>query len=414
MVNEQISTISSGAETTVSQFTSHIPTNSSPDPSATSSSNHVGMEAVVKAPVAEPFVKSEFPEKSQLPLGDSSVLLKQDFVYLGPGSENEDDKLSLFKPSLQNPANASSHLIKTVRDSSETLTKKRARVSNDDGKDDEKLREIEKRSRVILSKTLGSDGEKSSVPSRMLKAKKILSKNEILEHWKQFEMEEMAKVSTSKIEKKGAHLVEHPSSSFEQLLSSQGGKGTESRQRIVTVEDAHAIVSFVTAVAAPEALIQFKQALVGWRTQSMTTELMQANGFVSVLKALNHLETQNAFNSIATRIKLVQLADAVDVGHLSLPPPKGRGNPIVIWLSNQYRLFLHAEFPDLEEGSTAWNTKLDDIKRKVKAGRRWQQLIKLFGVGIVGLVPSFAPGDGPNPDFNRRYFATYIGTGVES
>jgi hypothetical protein len=327
--------------------------------------------------------------------------------------KSKDEKLRLVQNTLQNPANTSSTPIKIFTGSSETRPQKRARL--DSGrKRDEKFGERVKRRRLIASKTLESDGEKASLPPRTSKTKRISNKNEILEYWRHFEREELAKISTSKTEKRAAHLVEHPSSIVEQLLSGPGGKGTDVQQRTVTVEDAHAIVSFVIAVAGPEALIQFKQALIGWRTQSMTTDLMQANGLASVLRALNHLETQNAFNSIATRIKLVQLADAVDVGHLSLPPPKGRGNPIVIWLSNQYRLFLHAEFPDLEEGSTAWNTKLDDIKRKVKAGRRWQQLIKLFGVGIVGLVPSFAPGDGPNPDFNRRYFATYIGTGVES
>jgi hypothetical protein len=361
------------------------------------------LEDASKSTVTEPFIKSEFPEKSQLPLGDSSVLLKQDFVYLGPGLKSEDEKLNLVQKPLKNSANASSsYPIKIVRGTSETGTKKRVRVDSDGRKRDEKLGETGKRSRLIASKALESSSEKIVLPSRISKTKKICSKNEILKYWRHFEMEEMAKISTSKMEKKAAYLVDYPSRSFEQLLSSPDRKGTEVQQRIVTVEDAHAIVSFVTAVAGPEALIQFKQALIGWRTPSMTPELMQANEIPSVLKVLNHLEKQNAFNPIATRIKLVQLADVVDVGHRTLPSPKGRGNPIVIWLSNQYRLFLRAEFPDLEEGSTAWNTKLDDIKRKVKAGRRWQQLIKLFGIGVVGLVPSFVAADSQNSDFNRR------------
>jgi hypothetical protein len=407
LVNEQITRIShfpsvvSDEETNKSQFTSHGPKNSSPKLASTGPPTQVGLEAVIKAPVAEPFIKSEFPEKSLLPLGESSVLPKEDFVYLSPGLKSKDEKLRLVQNTLQNPANTSSTPIKIFTGSSETRPQKRARL--DSGrKRDEKFGERVKRSRLIARKTLESDGEKASLPPRTSKTKRISNKNEILEYWRHFEREELAKISTSKTEKKAAHLVEHPSSIVEQLLSGPGGKGTDVQQRTVTVEDAHAIVSFVIAVAGPEALIQFKQALIGWRTQSMTTDLMQANGLASVLRALNHLETQNAFNSIATRIKLVQLADAVDVGHLTLPPSKGRGNPIVIWLSNQYRLFLRAEFPELQEGSTAWNTKLDDIKRKVKAGRRWQRLIKLFGIGIVGLVPSFAAADSQNSDFNRR------------
>lgn len=65
------------------------------------------------------------------------------------------------------------------------------------------------------------------------------------------------------------------------------------------------IIAFVTAVAGPETRVQFKQALIGWRTQSIAPELMHANEIPVVLKAINHLETQNAFDSIATRIKLI-------------------------------------------------------------------------------------------------------------
>ena len=327
-------------------------------------------------------------------------------MYLEPGLKNEDDKLGPLNKTLPISPDIT-YPIKVVLNSSETSTKKRARAGNGGEESNETSREIGKRNRMLLSKQAWSDGAKTPLPPKILKSKKMSSKKAILEYWRHFEMEEMAKASTSGIEKKGKHHMEYPASNFEQLLSIQSEKGVEIQAKTVTVEEAHAIVSFVTAVAGPEALIQFKQALIGWRTQSMTAELMQANEFASVLKALNHLETQNAFNSIATRIKLVQLAESVDVGHLALPSPKGRGNPIVKWLSTQYKLFLHAEFPDLKEGSTAWNTKLDDIKRKVKAGRRWQQLIKQFGVGIVGLVPSFTQSDGRNSDFNRRYGIIY-------
>jgi hypothetical protein len=407
-VAEQITTISRSPyvvgdkDSITRRFASHDPSSSSPDLQPISASTHIRLEAVIEALVTEPCIKSEFLEQSRLPLDEPSVLLKEDSAYLGLGLKDENDKLPLVKEAQQNPPNIS-YPTKADRDFPETQTKKRARVGSDNGKQDEKLREIWKRSRVAPSNTAWGNNAKAPVPLRSSKTKMMSSKNEILKYWRHFEMEEMAKLSTSGTEKMGTHHVEHPASSFEQLVGSKAEKGTEIQQRTVTVEDAHAIVSFVTAVAGPEALIQFKQALIGWRTQSMTTELMQASGFASVLKSLTHLETQNAFNSIATRIKLVQLADAVDVGHLTLPSPKGRGNPIVKWLSSQYKLFLHAEFPDLKEGSTAWNTKSDDIKRKVKAGRRWQQLIKLFGVGIVGLVPSFALTDGHNSDFNRRY-----------
>lgn len=408
LVTEQITAISSSpyvvgdADSIPKQFASQDPSISSPDPPSISASTHVSLKAVTAAPVTELCIKSEFPEQSRLPLGEPSGLLKEDSVYLGLGLKDEDDKLGLVKEFQPNTQNMS-YSTAAITDSPETHPKKRAKVGSDSGKHDEKLRNIGKRSRITPTSTTWSNGGKAPVPLKSSKMKKMSGRNEILKYWRHFEMEEMAKVSTSKTEKMATYHVEHPASSFEQLVDTEAGKGTDVDQRTVTVEDAHAIVSFVTAVAGPEALIQFKQALIGWRTQSMTTELMQASGFASVLKALTHLETQNAFNSIATRIKLVQLADAVDVGHLTLPSPKGRGNPIVKWLSSQYKLFLHAEFPDLKEGSTAWNTKLDDIKRKVKAGRRWQQLIKLFGVGIVGLVPSFASADGRNSDFNRRY-----------
>lgn len=395
LVAEQITTISRSPyvagdkDWIAKQLTSNDSSSSALDLESITASTRIGLEAVTGDPVTEPCIKSEFVEQSRLPLDEPSVLLKEDSAYLGHGLKDEnDDKLGLVKEVQQNPPN-----ISYPTKPPESQTKKRARVGSDKK---EKLRDIGKRSRVAPS-----NGAKAPVPLRGSKTKMMSSKNEILKYWRHFEMEEMAKVSTSKTEK--THYVEHPASSFEQLVGSKAEKGTEIQQRTVTVEDAHAIVSFVTAVASPEALIQFKQALVGWRTQSMTTDLMQASGFASVLKSLTHLETQNAFNSIATRIKLVQLADAVDVGHLTLPSPKGRGNPIVKWLSSQYKLFLHAEYPDLKEGSTAWNTKSDDIKRKVKAGRRWQQLIKLFGVGIIGLVPSFALADGHNSDFNRRY-----------
>jgi hypothetical protein len=112
-------------------------------------------------------------------------------------------------------------------------------------------------------------------------------------------------------------------------------------------------------------------------------------------------KTSNALTAIAIRIKLIQLAEAVDVADFTLPTLKGRGNPVVKWLSNQYRVFLCAEYPELKEGGKSWNTKLDDIKRRVRAGRRWQRLIKLFGVGIIGLVPSFAPENSRNHDFNK-------------
>jgi hypothetical protein len=226
-------------------------------------------------------------------------------------------------------------------------------------------------------------------------------KSEFLLHWKQFELRETFKISNLDLGDE-RHLVECPSSNFEQLLNIQGGTNGASQEGAgISIEDAHAIVSFVTAVASPEALIQLKQALIGWRTQGMTTELMKASGISPVLKALDHLEAQNAFTTIATRIKLAQLAEAVDVANFTLPAPKGRGNPVVKWLSNQYKLFLRAEYPELKEGGKSWNTKLDDIKRKVRAGRRWQQLIKLFGVGIIGLVPAFAPGNSRNHDFNK-------------
>ena len=408
LVTEQITAISRSpyvvgdADSIPKQFASQDPSISSPDPPSISASTHVGLKTITAAPVTELCIKSEFPEQSRLLLGEPSGLLKEHSVYLGLGLKDEDDKLGLVKEFQPNTQNMS-YSTAAITDSPETHPKKRAKVGSDSGKQDEKSRNIGKRSRISPTSTTWSNGGKAPVPLKSSKMKKMSGRNEILKYWRHFEMEEMAKVSTSKTEKMATYHVEHPASSFEQLVDTEAGKGTDVDQRTVTVEDAHAIVSFVTAVAGPEALIQFKQALIGWRTQSMTTELMQASGFASVLKALTHLETQNAFNSIATRIKLVQLADAVDVGHLTLPSPKGRGNPIVKWLSSQYKLFLHAEFPDLKEGSTAWNTKLDDIKRKVKAGRRWQQLIKLFGVGIVGLVPSFASADGRNSDFNRRY-----------
>jgi hypothetical protein len=376
------------------------------EPSSTDSSNHIDFATTSEDLVSEPCIKSELPEQSQLPLCPPSVLLKENSVYLEPGLKNEDDKLGPLNKTLPISPDIT-YPIKVVLNSSETSTKKRARAGNGGEESNETSREIGKRNRMLLSKQAWSDGAKTPLPPKILKSKKMSSKKAILEYWRHFEMEEMAKASTSGIEKKGKHHMEYPASNFEQLLSIQSEKGVEIQAKTVTVEEAHAIVSFVTAVAGPEALIQFKQALIGWRTQSMTAELMQANEFASVLKALNHLETQNAFNSIATRIKLVQLAESVDVGHLALPSPKGRGNPIVKWLSTQYKLFLHAEFPDLKEGSTAWNTKLDDIKRKVKAGRRWQQLIKQFGVGIVGLVPSFTQSDGRNSDFNRRYGIIY-------
>lgn len=259
-------------------------------------------------------------------------------------------------------------------------------------------------SHMSLCMPLQSQSPESIPPSgrrtRPVSKNKML-KFDRLKHWKQFEEKELAKISSLKMDNQRDHTLDLPSISFEHLLRTRKNGDGVSTERPISEEEAHTIVSFVTAVAGPESLIQFKQAMIGWRTRSLTTELMKSNEFVPVLKALHHLEAQNAFNAIATRIKLVQLAAAVDVANLTLPAPKGRGNPIVIWLSHQYKVFLHAEYPEMTEGSTMWNMKLDDIKRKVKAGRRWQHLIKLFGTGVVGLVPSFATGDSRNYDFNK-------------
>ncbi|KAH8819114.1 hypothetical protein F5884DRAFT_3127 [Xylogone sp. PMI_703] len=256
--------------------------------------------------------------------------------------------------------------------------------------------------------TLGSSdpvmGKGHSIgPSGMLKplrpksAGKEVVKGEALENQKPLK-NKMINFSTSDMRSNGS-LQELPNS-FQQLLglSDLENKG---KDQLLSLEEVHGIVSFVNLVASPHALSQFRQAIIGWRSQGETTELMQATQFVSVLRALNHLEAQSTFSAIATRIKLVQLAEAVDVANITFPSPRGRGNPLVKWLSAQYRQFLHLEYPELKVGSRPWNTKLDDLKRKVKAGRRWQQLISRFGVGIIGLVPVFTPGDQRNIDFNR-------------
>lgn len=295
------------------------------------------------------------------------------------------------------------HCIKTELSEQEETTPYYSCANSSYGHDDEELVPNRKKSRGIESVIFNDGDLASSSPKRpksITVARKEVLKTELLHHWKQFELREVHKLSNLEIGYEG-NLVEYPSISFEQLLNRQVGIGNAKQEHGVSIDDAHAIVSFVTAVASPEALIQLKQALIGWRTQDLTKELMKAGGIGSVLKALDHLEAQNAFTAIATRIKLVQLAEAVDIANFSLPTPKGRGNPVVIWLSNQYRLFLRAEYPELQEGGKSWNTKLDDIKRKVRAGRRWQQLIKLFGVGVIGLVPSFAQGNSRNHDFNK-------------
>lgn len=230
----------------------------------------------------------------------------------------------------------------------------------------------------------------------------VAKQNEALEHWKQFEMKDTAKYSNLEMGKR--HLIPQdlPTYYFKQLLSiSDPNSGTTIDQGI-SVDEAHDIVSFVTYAACPHALSQLKQAISGWRSQTTMVKYMESTQFISVLKALNHLEAQSAFNAIATRIKLVQLAEAVDVANNTLPPPQGRGNPLVKWLSAQYTQFLRLEYPDLDVGSRPWNTKLDDLKRKVKAGRRWQQLVTRFGIGVVGLVATSAPGDERNADFNRQ------------
>jgi hypothetical protein len=164
-------------ETTPSKVASHYLTDAFSDRSSTGPPTQVDLEDASKSTVTEPFIKSEFPEKSQLPLGDSSVLLKQDFVYLGPGLKSEDGKLNLVQKPLKTPANASSsYPIKIVRGTSETGTKKRARVDSDGRKRDEKLGETGKRSHLIASKALESSSEKIVLPSRISKTKKISSK----------------------------------------------------------------------------------------------------------------------------------------------------------------------------------------------------------------------------------------------
>jgi hypothetical protein len=165
------------------------------------------------------------------------------------------------------------------------------------GRDDEELMPNRKRSRGLESMILDDASlvlsSSPKKPKSTTFARKEVLMSELLQHWKQFELKETLKVSKLDIDN-GGSLVECPSSSFEQLLNSQGGTdGASQEAGRVSIDDAHAIVSFVTAVASPEALVQFKQALIGWRTQGLLTELMKTSGISSVLKALDHLEAQN-------------------------------------------------------------------------------------------------------------------------
>ena len=166
------------------------------------------MEYGGKTTVTEPFVKPEFPKKSQSRLGDSSVLLKQDFVYLGVGLKSGDEKQDLVQKPLQNPANTSpSYPIKIVKGTAETGAQKRARADSDGRMRDEKSGETEKRSRLTASKSpVGS--EKIVLPSRISNTEKISSKNEILKYQRHFEMEEILKMSASRMEKKAEFKVE--------------------------------------------------------------------------------------------------------------------------------------------------------------------------------------------------------------
>ncbi|RDW62474.1 hypothetical protein BP6252_11907 [Coleophoma cylindrospora] len=398
VVNEQLFAIShapGGAEEQITVLISHPHADVSQDVAVVGSFHQVGLNSSKRHSEMEPFIKFESSDQIQLPLRDFGTDLADDLTYDDAGWADRGEE--------------------SLAGSDGNMTRKRPRVSSSglvsDATCTKEPRCTARRTRVVRRKKISIDSEQSLSPTtqslidRGQKPKSIvkdkLSTDEIVQHWKQFELKETAKISNLATGSRIAHFLEHPLTCFQDLLTQKHGTDTSIQQRKLSADEAHAIVTFITAVASPEALVQFKQAMIGWRTRSLTMELMQANGFVPVLQALNHLEAQNAFTAIATRIKLVQLAEAVDVANLKLPAPKGRGNPVVIWLSNQYRLFLRAEFPDLKEGSSPWNTKLDDIKRKVKAGRRWQQLIKLFGVGIIGLVPSLVLGDSRNQDFNK-------------
>jgi hypothetical protein len=258
------------------------------------------------------------------------------------------------------------------------------------------------RTRTIQKRTLdkGGDGLFARLGEPAGPKLKELSGHDVLECRRQLESKEDAQTPGSAVAMNYSDLLESPSGSFKQALHLNGQK--------VSAEVAHALTCFVTAVASPEALVQFKEAIVGWRSLPVAMESMRADRVISVLKALRLLEAQSAFTSIATRIKLVQLSSAVDSASLSRPYRRRRGNPIVMWLSSQYKLFLRAEYPNLEEGSQAWKTKLDDLKKKVRAGRRWQQLINKFGLGIIGLVPfSFELQDGRPCDFDRRLYNSF-------
>ncbi|KIM92854.1 hypothetical protein OIDMADRAFT_62169 [Oidiodendron maius Zn] len=111
LVTKQITSISHSPpilcdlETTRSNL--HHPTDTFSDRPISCPPTQVGMEYGGKTTVAEPFVKSEFPEKSQPRLGDSSVLPKQDFICLGLRWKSGDEKLDLVQKPLQNPANTS-------------------------------------------------------------------------------------------------------------------------------------------------------------------------------------------------------------------------------------------------------------------------------------------------------------------
>ena len=353
-VNEQLFAAShspGGVEEQVSLLISHPQADTSHDFTVVGSFHHVGLKKTAEKQGGDDFIKAELAEQP-------------DEISYCPGVRSSDRCNTVVSRTPRKRSRGTERLISDDLDFSMMPAPKRSK-------------------------------------STTFVRKEVL-KRELLQHWQQFELRETLKRSNIDLGDEGL-VMECPSSSFQKLLNAQDGPDAASQKAVggVSIDDAHSIVSFVTAVASPEALIQLKQALIGWRTQGMTTELMKASGISLVLKALDHLEAQNAFTTIATRIKLVQLAEAVDVANFNLPAPKGRGNPIVKWLSTQYKLFLHAEYPELMEGGKSWNTKLDDIKRKVRAGRRWQQMIKLFGAGIIGLVPSFASGSSHNHNFNK-------------
>jgi hypothetical protein len=285
--------------------------------------------------------------------------------------------------------------------------RKSARNSGNYPEGNTRSKVVGKRIQPFRERLVSSDGKVASQTSHVATQRKSrlkkMSKIDALEHWKQFEIKEKARISNSGANDISDQFSEHPVRNFEQLLTSQDGKGKAGREKRVSVEDAHAITRFISAVASPQALVEFRQALTGWRSLPMAMELVRDDGFASVLRALRLLEAQTAFTSIATRIKLVQLTRAVDSANRALPLRRGRGNPIFLWLSSQYKLFLRAEYPDLKEGTVAWNTKLDDLKRKVRAGRRWQQLIPQFGLGVIGLVPFELGGETRSCNFDKWF-----------